>query len=64
MFNSYLTTISFLCIPAVCIYTHLFTKVMIPVSSISYLSVLSLINLGGELEAREGVARGQLVVER
>lgn len=37
---------------------------MIPVSSISYLSVLSLINLGGELEAREGVAGGQLVVER
>lgn len=30
---------------------------------VSYLSVLSLIDLGGELEAREGVAGGQLVVE-
>lgn len=31
---------------------------------ITYLSVVSLIDLGWELEVREGVAGGQLVVER
>lgn len=35
----------------------------IPISLITYLSVFRRIDLGGELEAREGVAGGQLVVE-